>query len=282
MEKETGSDSVRLLSARFTPTRRDNALTHSHNERWRLTGKHALVTGGTKGIGYAVAQELLHLGATVTIAARTQSDLDSCVTSWRENGCDAHGITADLSTPDSAATLISAMGSKLDILVNNVGRNIRKPTTEYSADEYRAVLETNLASAFHLCRAAYPLLAQSENASVVNIGSVAGSVAVLSGLPYAMTKAALDQMTRYLAVEWAQNGIRVNAVNPWYTNTPLAAPRLSDPAFVERVLAVTPLKRIADPADIAGAVAFLCLPVARHITGQCLAVDGGFLALGLE
>jgi len=257
-------------------------LTDSHDERWRLTGKHALVTGGTKGIGYAIAEELLQLGASVTIAARTQSDIDTCVALWREKGYAAHGIAADLSAPNSAAALIAALGSRLDILVNNVGRNIRKPTINYSADEYRAILETNLDSAFHLCRAAYPLLSQAENASIVNIGSTAGSVAVLSGLPYAMTKAALDQLTRYLAVEWAKENIRVNAVNPWYTNTPLAAPRLSDPAFVERVLAVTPLKRIAEPEDIAGAVAFLCLPVARHITGQCLAVDGGFLALGLE
>ena len=257
-------------------------MTSFDAKRWSLTGKYALVTGGTKGIGRAVAEELLGLGAMVTIAARTQTDIDACVTEWRESGYDAHGLAVDLASSDSADALIAAIGSRLDILVNNVGRNIRKATIDYTPDEYRQVLETNLDSAFHLCRAAYPLLAASESGCIVNVGSVAGSVAVLSGLPYALSKAALDQMTRYLAVEWAKDGIRVNSVNPWYTHTPLAAPRLNDPAFRERVLAVTPSKKIAEPEDIAGAVAFLCLPVSRHITGQTLAVDGGFLALGLE
>ncbi|MBC8135266.1 MAG: SDR family oxidoreductase [Fibrella sp.] len=250
-------------------------------ERWQLTGKTALVTGGTKGIGYAIADELLRLGATVTIAARTESDVTNCVAVWRNEGLNAHGITADLSYPDAPTTLIASLGGSLDILINNVGTNNRKPTTGYSDDEYRRVLATNLDSAFAISRAAYPLLVASGDGAIVNIGSVAGTVAVLSGLPYAMTKAALDQMTRYLAVEWAKDGIRVNAVNPWYTRTPLAATRLDDPAFRQRVLDATPLKRIAEPEDVAGAVAFLCLPVARHITGQTVAVDGGFLAQGL-
>lgn len=250
-------------------------------ERWRLAGKTALVTGGTKGIGYAIADELLRLGATVTIAARTESDVTDCVAKWRSEGLNAHGIAVDLSPPEAARTLLASCGDSLDILINNVGTNNRKPTTEYTDDEYRRVLATNLDSAFAISRAAYPLLAASGNGSIVNIGSVAGSVAILSGLPYALTKAALDQMTRYLAVEWAKDGIRVNSVNPWYTRTPLAAPRLDDAAFVQKVLDVTPLKRIAEPEDVAGIVAFLCLPAARHISGQSIAVDGGFLAQGL-
>ena len=102
-----------------------------------------------------------------------------------------------------------------------------------------------------------------------------------SGAPYAMSKAALDQLTRYLAVEWAAENIRVNAVLPWYTQTPLAAPVLADAAWRERILSRTPNKRIATPEDVAAAAAFLCLPAARHITGVLLPVDGGFLALGL-
>lgn len=250
-------------------------------ERWRLTGKTALVTGGTKGIGYAIADELLRLGATVTVAARTEADVTDCVAKWRSEGLNPRGMVTDLSKPDAAETLIASLGDSLDILINNVGTNVRKPTTEYTNEEYRHVLATNLDSAFALSRAAYPLLARSGDGAIVNIGSVAGTVAILSGLPYAMTKAALDQMTRYLAVEWAKDGIRVNAVNPWYTRTPLASPRLADPAFVQRVLDATPLKRIAEPEDVAGVVAFLCLPAAHHITGQTVAVDGGFLAQGL-
>ncbi len=250
-------------------------------ERWRLTGKRALVTGGTRGIGFAIADELLRLGAAVTVAARTESDLVACVATWQEAGLGAHGIAADLSLPGAAVSLIESVGGPLDILINNVGTNIRKPTTGYTDDEYRTVLATNLDSAFAISRAAYPLLVACKEGVIVNIGSVAGSVAILSGLPYALSKAALDQMTRYLAVEWAANGIRVNGVNPWYTRTPLAASRLADPAFLQKVLDATPLKRVAEPEDVAGAVAFLCLPAARHITGQTIAVDGGFLAQGL-
>ncbi len=253
------------------------------NERWTLIGKQALVTGGTKGIGYAIADELLRLGATVTIAARTEADVLARVGEWRGEGLNARGIVADLSTPEGAAIAVGAVaGDALDILVSNVGTNIRKTTNEYSAEEYRHILGTNLDGAFHLCRAAYSRLVAAGQSSIVLVGSVAGTVAVLSGLPYALSKAALDQMARYLAVEWGAEGIRVNAVNPWYTRTPLAAPRLdATPGFREKVLAVTPLRRIAEPEDVAGAAAFLCLPAARHITGQTLAVDGGFLAQGL-
>lgn len=253
------------------------------DERWRLSGKRALVTGGTKGIGYAVAAELLQLGAHVTIAARTAADVDARVSEWRADGFDAAGIAADLSTPRGARAAVAAMGDTLDILISNVGTNVRKTTLDYSEEEYRHVLGTNLDGAFHLCRAAHPLLAVRPSSSVVLVGSVAGTVAVMSGLPYALSKAALDQMARYLAAEWGKDGIRVNAVNPWYTRTPLAAPRLdATPGFREKVLAVTPLGRIAEPEDVSGAVAFLCLPAARHISGVTLAVDGGFLGLGFS
>jgi Tropinone reductase 1 len=229
-------------------------------ERWRLTGKTALVTGGTKGIGFAIADELLRLGATVTVAARTESDVAQSVADWRNQGLAAHGIVADLSLPDAGETLAASLGGSLDILINNVGTNIRKATTEYTDEEYHRVLTTNLDSAFAISRAMYPLLVASGDGAVVNIGSVAGSVAVLSGLPYALTKAALDQMTRYLAVEWAPNGIRVNGVNPWYTRTPLASPRLDDPVFHQKVLDVTPLKRVAEPEDVAVSSLFCAFP----------------------
>lgn len=253
------------------------------HERWTLAGKRALVTGGTKGIGRAVAEELLGLGAAVVIVARNAEEVAACCATWRQRGEPAAGVAADVTTEegrDAVLAQVRATQGGLDILINNVGTNIRKPSLEYAADEYDFLLRTNLASAFALCRAAHPLLAQSGDSRIVNIGSVAGSVSVHSGAPYAMTKAALDQMTRYLAVEWAGSGIRVNAVNPWYTQTPLASAVLDKPDFRAAVLARTPLGRIAEPEDISGLVAFLCLPAASHITGQCIAVDGGFLAYG--
>lgn len=233
--------------------------------RWRLDGQRALVTGGTRGIGAAVVAELRELGATVLTVARSGAD-----------------ICADISEDGAAENILARAYEKLgglEILVNNVGTSIRKPTLEISDDEYSRVLGTNLEAVFRLCRAAQPVLAQ-QGGSIINIGSVASSVAIGTGAAYALSKAALDQLTRYLAVEWASGGIRVNSVNPFYTRTLLAQPVLDDPERLARVLASTPLGRIAEPEDVAAAVAFLCLPAARHITGQCVAVDGGFLARG--
>lgn len=254
-------------------------------QRWRLEGRRALVTGATKGIGAAVTQELLSLGATVTLVARSEVDVTSQVNTFRVEGLPAHGVVADVATAEGRATAVEAavraMGG-LDILVNNVGTNNRKPSMEYTPEETAFLFQTNLLSAWEMCRACHShFIAAGGDVSVVNIGSVAGSIAVGSGAPYAMTKAALDQLTRYLAVEWAPERIRVNSVNPWYTKTPLASPVLANEEFSARVLSRTPLNRIAEPEDMAGLIAFLCLPAARHITGQTIAVDGGFLAGGL-
>jgi Tropinone reductase 1 len=251
-------------------------------ERWRLDGTKALVTGGSRGIGAAIAEELMALGAEVLIVARKAEDVTAQVREWRARGLPASGVSADVTTALGRAAIAAAVESQLgglQCLVNNAGTNIRKGSVEYAPDEVARIFETNLFLVWELCRNAYPLL-KASGGCIVNIASIAGSIAVRSGAPYAMTKAALDQLTRYLAVEWAVDGIRVNAIDPWYIETPLTRPVLDNPAFRAGVLARTPAGRVGQPQDVAGLAAFLCLPAAAYITGQCIAVDGGFRALG--
>jgi len=253
--------------------------------RWSLEGKTALVTGGTKGIGHAIVEELAGLGATVHTCSRNEADLTKCLREWGAKGFRVTGSVCDLVSRPQREELINKVSGqfhgKLSILINNVGTNKKKPTLETTAEDFSFIMATNFEAAYHLCQLAHPLLKESGAGSIVFISSVGGLQSIFCGSVYEASKGAINQLTRSLACEWARDNIRVNCVAPWATRTPLIEDELKG-VILDTINARTPLGRPGEAEEMSSMAAFLSLPAASYITGQTIAIDGGITVNGFS
>ena len=240
-------------------------------------GARVLVTGGTSGIGLAIANAFFDAGADVTITGtrvdREAYDVDLASFAYRR---------CRLTEPDEIGAVAGSLDA-LDVLVNNAGQNLPGGRSEYEPDVFEESVTVNLFGAFRMATAVRTLLAASAldgGASVVNLASMASFFGIEIVPGYGAAKAGIVQTTKTLAVAWAKHGIRVNAVAPGVVETGMTAPMLDFEQLTAPLLARTPLGRFAQPDEISPAVLFLASPQARYITGQTLAVDGGFSIAG--
>ena len=241
------------------------------------------MTGGAKGIGWATVQAFVKSGVIPVLLDRDEEALATARAVLGRQAVDhlAQRIdVTDESAVDAAFASVTARYGRVDVLVNNAGIALRRPTVELSRVDWQSVLDVNLTAVFLCCRAAARAMIPAGGGSIVNVSSIMG----LSGgglypnVSYQSTKGAIVNMTRALAVEWAGQGIRVNAVAPTWVRTELTQGLFGNPDLVERILDMTPMRCLAEPADIADAIVFLASDKARMITGHTLPIDGGFLA----
>lgn len=252
--------------------------------RFRLDGRVALVTGASRGIGKAIALALAGAGADLALSGRDRATLEPVAEEVRALGRRALPVAfdmADLEAHGPAVEAVLAEWGRLDILVNNAGLNVRKPTLEYTPEDWDRVLNANLKGAFFLTQtAARPMIA-GGGGKILNISSMTAFLGLPTVPAYTASKASLQQLTRLLAVEWAEHNIQVNAIAPGWISTELTRPLKESAELQSRyewVLSRTPAGRFGEPAELAGAAVFLCSPAADFITGQVIAVDGGILA----
>ena len=247
-----------------------------------LGGQVALVTGAARGLGRAIALSLAEAGADVALGLRDASSASELVTSIEAFGVKALPLSMDVTDLEASRAAIDATFSELgnlDILVNNAGGGIGGAAIDVTEDDFDAVWELNTRSTFFISQHAARRMRDGRGGSIVNIASQAGLVALPGESSYCVSKAAIIHMTRCHAVEWGDYGIRVNAVAPTFIETDGTADALSDPAFkADTVSRIAALHRIGVPTEVSGAVVFLASPAASLITGQTLAIDGGWTA----
>ncbi|WP_226665441.1 SDR family NAD(P)-dependent oxidoreductase [Metabacillus litoralis] len=251
---------------------------------FNLTNQTAIITGAGRGIGRALAIGFAEAGANVVLLSRTEKELIEVANIINDMGRSALPIVTDVTKPSHihhAIEKIEHQKIKVDILVNNAGMNIRSQALDVTEDEWDSIMNTNLKSAFFMSREVGALMKkQGDGGRIINISSVAGKVALRTGVAYGATKAAMIQMTKILAFEWGKYNINVNSIGPWYFETPLTKDLLENEKYVHDILAVTPLNRIGQLPELVGPAVFLASEASSYISGQTLFVDGGMTING--
>ncbi|MBX6770297.1 MAG: glucose 1-dehydrogenase [Chloroflexi bacterium] len=253
-----------------------------YEQIFRLDGKVAVLPGGAGGIGAALARGLAEYGADVVIAGRSVERARAVANDLAATGRRTMALSVEVTDPESVRRLVEEVVGqfgRLDILVNCVGTQYEAPAEEFPFDQWKRVMEVNVAGTFLTCQAAGRVMIAQRSGSIINLSSVRGQLAIRRGYAaYTPSKAAVNNLTRQLATEWAPYNVRVNAIAPTFIETPLVANMLADPEFRRSLTERIPLGRVGVPADIVGATIFLASPASSFITGHILLVDGGVTA----
>jgi 2-deoxy-D-gluconate 3-dehydrogenase len=243
-----------------------------------LAGRVALVTGASRGIGRAVALALGAAGAAVACGARSAEQVEATAAELSGSGGRARGFRLDVTRRDQIDAVVEEAGAALgpvDILVNNAGITLDKRSIEVTDEEWDDVLATNLTSTFKLARAVAPGMMEQRHGKIINIGSMYGKIGVPRYAAYCASKAAVEALTRSLAVEWARHGIQVNCLAPGYVNTDIPREAMADEKLRTLFLSRVPARRIGEPEEVATLAVYLASAASDFMTGQTVYLDGG-------
>jgi len=246
-----------------------------------LTGKRALVTGSSRGLGFSVAAALGRHGATVILNGRDDGPLNQAVVRLRDEGIDARPARFDLTDPDAASAAIGEVAQTvgaIDILVNNAGVQLRKPFLDFAIEDWRTIFDVHLIGSVVAAKAVLPGMVERKAGKIINICSLMSELGRPTIAPYASAKGALRMLTRNLAVEFARHNIQVNGIGPGYFATELNRALMDDPEFDAFVRRRTPAARWGQPDELGGAAVFLASAASDFVNGQIIYVDGGLLA----
>jgi NAD(P)-dependent dehydrogenase (short-subunit alcohol dehydrogenase family) len=245
---------------------------------FRLDGKRALVTGGGRGIGLAAASALAQAGAHVTLAARTQAQIEAAAQAIRARGDKAAALELDVTDLDAVRRAIAA-AEPFDVLVNNAGTNRPAPFVDVKIEDFDAIFALNVRAAFFMAQAVARLLIEARRpGSIINISSQMGHVGAARRTVYCATKHAMEGFTKSMAIELAPHNVRVNSLGPTFLETPMTRPFFEDKAFREEVLSKIKLGRLGQLDELTGAIVFLASDASSLMTGAALVLDGGWTA----